>query len=85
MGKKDIFAAGSIDCEAHKGDVVNRRKKKLKEKTREFSCITGEKNGQTLIGSDCHLQEGPTHVCFNPLRTQKLLGNSYNNWMTFSG
>ena len=33
---KSRSVAGSIDCEAHQGDVVSRRKKKLTEKMRGF-------------------------------------------------
>ena len=57
VGMKSRSIAKSIDFEAHQGDVVGRRKKKLTEKWGDFSWMNLRKNGQICTG---RWQERPT-------------------------
>ena len=80
---KSRSVTGSIDCKAHQGDVVSRRKKKLTEKNEGISVGRPERKRSIFhrkMTRKTNIVEGMLYS----FKTQKLLENSYNSLMTSS-
>ena len=79
---KTRSVAGSIHCEVHQRDVVS-RKKKLTDKMRGFQLDELERK-QSNLHRKMTRKTNTVEDMFYSSKNQKLLGNSYNNLMTFS-